>query len=225
MGNIEGFSRVLPCDDNLDSDPNAPPATPFHGGYGAAMVESAARRSRADFEVLTLEHLAAAYTLARWLMRNPHDAEDAVQDACLRAFQAFDSYAGGSAKAWLLTIVRNVCLTRLKRSSSPKVVRLDDVMTQVDTLAASPNSIAAESRPDTQLIAKLDRNRVSQAIARLPEGFREVVVLREIEELSYQDIAAIVGVPIGTVMSRLARGRERLRALLSDEKEGRQDEL
>jgi RNA polymerase sigma-70 factor (ECF subfamily) len=189
------------------------------------MVESPARRSRADFEALILEHLAAAYTLARWLMRNPHDAEDAVQDACLRAFQAFDSYAGGSAKAWLLTIVRNVCLTRLKRSASPKVVRLDDVMTQVDTLAASPNSASAESRPDTQLIAKLDRNRVSQAIARLPEGFREVVVLREIEELSYQDIAAIVGVPIGTVMSRLARGRERLRALLSGEKEGRQDEL
>jgi RNA polymerase sigma-70 factor (ECF subfamily) len=179
-------------------------------------------RSRADFEHLMLEHLGAAYNLARWLMRNPHDAEDAVQDACLRALQGFGGYAGGSAKAWLLTIVRNVCLTRLRHTSSPKVVRLDDVMAQVDTVSVTRSEGQA---PDAQLIAKLDRNRVSQAIARLPEGFREVVVLREIEELSYQDIAAIVGVPIGTVMSRLARGRERLRILLAGDKEGRQDEL
>ena len=79
------------------------------------MANGPTRRTRADFESLVLEHLDAAYSLARWLMRNPHDAEDAVQDACLRAFQAFDGYAGGSAKAWLLTIVRNVCMTRLRR--------------------------------------------------------------------------------------------------------------
>ena len=181
-------------------------------------------RSRADFELLMLEHLGAAYNLARWLMRNPHDAEDAVQDACLRALQGFGGYAGGSAKAWLLTIVRNVCLTRLRRTTSSKVVRLDDVMAQVDVISAARNEGSAQN-PDAQLVAKLDSQRVSQAIARLPEGFREVVVLREIEELSYQDIASIVGVPIGTVMSRLARGRERLRVLLTSDKEGRQDEL
>lgn len=189
------------------------------------MVGLSAHRTRADFETLILTHLGAAYTLARWLIRNPHDAEDAVQDACLRALQAFDGYAGGSAKAWLLTIVRNVCLTRLRHGTSSKVVRLDDVMTQVEVAAAAPESNASASRPDVQLIAKLDRTRVSQAIARLPEGFREAVVLREIEELSYQDIAAIVGVPVGTVMSRLARGRERLRALLTNDKEGERDEL
>lgn len=182
------------------------------------------RRSRADFEQVVLEHLDAAYTLARWLMRNPHEAEDAVQDACLRAFQAFDGYAGGSAKAWLLTIVRNVCLTRLRRGGSPKVVRLDDVMAQVEQLSVSPN-IAADDRPDMQLIAAQDRTRVTQAIARLPEAFREVILLREIEELSYQDIAAIAGVPIGTVMSRLARGRERLKTLLATDRQGRHDEL
>lgn len=140
--------------------------------------------SRADFELLMLEHLGAAYNLARWLMRNPHDAEDAVQDACLRAMQGFGGYAGGSAKAWLLTIVRNVCLTRLRHGTSSKVVRLDDVMTQVDVISAARSEGSAD-RPDSQLIAKLERQRVSQAIARLPEGFREVVVLREIEELSY----------------------------------------
>ena len=196
---------------------------PFGVYLGSAMVEPSAS-SNADFEALVLEHLGAAYNLARWLMRNPHDAEDAVQDACIRALRGFGGYDGGSAEAWLLTIVRNVCLTRLRHSASPKVVRLDDVMAQVDVISATRGEGSPDS-PDTQLIAKLDRNRVSQAIARLPEGFREVVVLREIEELSYQDIASIVGVPIGTVMSRLARGRERLRALLTADKEGRQDEL
>jgi RNA polymerase sigma factor (sigma-70 family) len=187
------------------------------------MANGAPRRPRADFEALVLEHLGSGYNLARWFLRNPHDAEDAVQDASLRALRGFDSYAGGDCKAWFLTIVRNVCLTRLRGTSSPKVVRLDDAMMQIDEQAAAGSG--AETRPDVQLIAKLDRNRVSQAIARLPEGFREVIVLRELEELSYHDIAAIVGVPIGTVMSRLARGRERLRMLLVSDKEGRQDEL
>ena len=189
------------------------------------MANGSSRRTRADFELVVLEHLDAAYNLARWLMRNPDDAEDAVQDACLRAFQAFDGYAGGSAKAWLLTIVRNVCMTRLRRGASPKVVRLDDVMGQVDQLSATANPATAENRPDVQLMAAQDVGRVSQAIAHLPEAFREVIVLREIEELSYQDIADIAGVPIGTVMSRLARGRERLKALLANDREGRQDEL
>jgi RNA polymerase sigma-70 factor (ECF subfamily) len=189
------------------------------------MVGPSAGRPAADFETLIQQHLGAAYTLARWLMRNPHDAEDAVQDACVRALQGFHGYAGGSAKAWLLTIVRNVCLTRLRRGVSPKVVRLDDVLAQVELQSAAPEGESAESRPDAVLLAKLDRNRVTQAIARLPEGFREVIVLREIEELSYADISSVVGVPIGTVMSRLARGRERLRVLLTNDKEGQQDEL
>jgi RNA polymerase sigma-70 factor (ECF subfamily) len=178
-----------------------------------------------DVESLVLEHLGAGYNLARWFLRNPHDAEDAVQDACLRALRGTAGYAGGNGKAWFLTIVRNVCLTRIRRDASPKVVRLDDVVSQIDQQSAADSLHAAATRPDLQLIAKLDRNRVSQAIARLPESFREVIVLREIEELSYGDIATVVGVPIGTVMSRLARGRDRLRVLLAADKEGRQDEL
>ena len=172
-----------------------------------------------------LEHLGAGYNLARWFLRNPHDAEDAVQDACIRALQGLAGYAGGSSKAWFLTIVRNVCLTRMRKVTSPKVVRLDDVVTQIDQQSAADMTQAASTRPDLQLITKLDVARVTQAIARLPEGFREVIVLREIEELSYHDIASIVGVPIGTVMSRLSRGRERLKVLLSSDREGRQDEL
>jgi RNA polymerase sigma-70 factor (ECF subfamily) len=179
----------------------------------------------AGAEGLVLEHLGAGYNLARWLLRHPQDAEDAVQEACIRALRALGSYGGGNGKAWFLTIVRNVCLTRLKRLSSPKVVRLDDVVTQIDRQSADDSVQGASGRPDLQLFAKLDVARVTQAIARLPEGFREVIVLREIEELSYAEVADIVGVPIGTVMSRLARGRARLKVLLSDDREGRQDEL
>ena len=189
------------------------------------MVNGPQQPALADVEALVLEHLGAGYNLARWFLRNPHDAEDAVQDACIRALRGTTGYAGGSGKAWFLTIVRNVCVTRIRRAVSPKVVRLDDVVTQIDQQSAADSQHAASTRPDLLLIANLDRHRVSQAIARLPENFREVIVLREIEELSYSDIAAVVGVPIGTVMSRLARGRERLKLLLSADKEGRQDEL
>jgi RNA polymerase sigma factor (sigma-70 family) len=98
-------------------------------------------------------------------------------------------------------------------------------VTQIDRQSAVDTQNAASTRPDLLLISKLDRQRVSQAIARLPENFREVIVLREIEELSYGDIAAVIGVPIGTVMSRLARGRDRLKLLLAADREGRQDEL
>jgi RNA polymerase sigma-70 factor, ECF subfamily len=189
------------------------------------MVQSRAPQAADGFEMLVLGHLDAAYNLARWLLRNPHDAEDAVQDACLRAFEGYGGYAGGSAKAWFLTIVRNVCLTRLSRSASPKVVRLDDVISQIDQQSTLASNGSSDNRPDTQLMDKLDRSRVTQAIARLPDSFREVIVLRELEELSYHDIATVVGVPIGTVMSRLARGRERLRAFLTSDREGQRHEM
>ncbi len=188
-------------------------------------MEESPKPAHADVEALVLEHLGAGYNLARWLLRNPHDAEDAVQDACIRALGGTAGFAGGNNKAWFLMIVRNVCLTRLRHATSPKVVRLDDVVTQIDRQSAVDTQNAASTRPDLLLISKLDRQRVSQAIARLPENFREVIVLREIEELSYGDIAAVIGVPIGTVMSRLARGRDRLKLLLAADREGRQDEL
>ena len=168
-------------------------------------------RSKADFEIVVLQHLDSAYTLARWLMRNsPQDAEDALQDACMRALQAYAGFSGTSPRGWLLAIVRNVCLTRLR--NRPRAVPLDDAMTQVDRVAALADE---ERRPDRQLVARNEQARVAAAIARLPDALREIIVLREIEELSYQDIADTVGVPIGTVMSRLSRGRERLKTMLS----------
>ena len=174
-----------------------------------------------DFERQMLPHLDAAYNLARWLMRNGEDAEDAVQDAFLRAHQAFASYQGGSEKAWLMTIVRNVCLTRLKRRvQSGKVVMLDEAMAEVERSSADIVPASLNSRPDAELLAKIERARVQTALKKLPQNLREIVVLREFEDLSYQEISEVVGVPVGTVMSRLSRARERLKALLAENANG-----
>jgi len=185
------------------------------------------KRPSQSFEQLMLPHLDAAYNLARWLMRNGEDAEDAVQDAFLRAHQAFASYQGGGEKAWLLTIVRNVCLTRLKRRLHPgKVVMLDDAMGEVETASAAILPASLSSRPDTELMAKIERARVQTALKKLPQNFREIVVLREFEELSYQEISDVVGVPVGTVMSRLSRARAQLKELLTEhEGGGRRNEM
>ncbi len=158
--------------------------------------------------------MAAAYDLARWLMRHPQDAEDAVQESFLKAFRAFDGYAGGDAKAWILAIVRNTCMTRLRRSGSDKnVVVLDDALASFDPAAIEALRDPAP-RPDDTISAAEDRKRVHQALWRLPHAYREVLVLREFDDLSYREIADVVGVPAGTVMSRLARARERMRRLL-----------
>jgi RNA polymerase sigma-70 factor (ECF subfamily) len=178
------------------------------------------RQSKRDFERQMLPHLDAAYNLARWLMRNGEDAEDAVQDAFLRAYQAFATYQGGSEKPWLMTIVRNVCLTRLKRRvPSGKVVMLDEAM-EVEKMNADIIPASLNSRPDSELLAKIERARVQAAVKKLPQNMREVVVLREFEDLSYQEISEVVGVPVGTVMLRLSRAREQLKALLIDNEVG-----
>ena len=176
------------------------------------------KQSRAEFERLMLPHLDAAHNLARWLLRHSQDAEDAVQDAYLRAFKAFDGYAGGDAKAWLMTIVRNACLTRLKRRSSGTVILFDDRQERPEV--AQDVNVYGQGAPllaDVQLIAQHERGRVTRALMALPEPFREAVVLREFEELSYAQIAEITGVPTGTVMSRLARARQRLKSLLVED--------
>ena len=170
---------------------------------------------RTEFERLILPHLGAGYSLARWLLRHPQDAEDAVQEAVLKAFNAFHGYAGGSAQAWLLAIVRNTCLTAIeRRRSEGKVVVLVDSMPGQDRwrdTAADPSPL-----PDAAMITEEDRRRMHTAIAALPLQFREVLILREFHDLAYRDIADIVGAPVGTVMSRLARARERLVAALSE---------
>ena len=159
------------------------------------------------FEEIALPHLGAAYNLARWLVHNEHDAEDIVQEAYLRAFRFFSGYYGGDSRGWLLTIVRNSCYTWLKQN---RVLRLSDPIE--DKLDEAGLDFAD---PEALLLQNIDTQIVRNALQELPVEFREIVVLREIEGLSYKEIANIVDVPIGTVMSRLARGRKRLQTLLA----------
>jgi len=155
-----------------------------------------------DFEEAVLPHLDAAYNLARWLMRNDADAQDVVQDAYLRALKFFGGFRGTDARAWLLTIVRNTCYTWLKRTRSREIVS--------DFTEAMYAKESTEPDPETVQLIKAQTQLVAEAIEQLPIEFREIVVLRELEELSYKEIAAVTGIPIGTVMSRLARARKRL---------------
>ena len=167
----------------------------------SAIRRGMAQEQVAEFEALILPHLDAGYTLARYLLRDEHDAQDAVQDAALRAFRHFDGYRGGDARAWFLTIVRNCCFTWQQRRADQPVVPLSD----------DHGSLAIEPRAADRLaIERSDRAAIERALAALPAEYREVVVLRELEELSYAEIGAVVGVPIGTVMSRLSRARQRL---------------
>ena len=153
-----------------------------------------------------MPHLAAAHNLARWLTRNDHDAEDVVQEAYLRAFRFFDSFRGDDPRAWLLTIVRNTCFTWLERNRKPESALPDDI--------ADCNP--AQSNPEEVLAANIEASLLRQALEELPLEFREAIVLRELEGLSYKEISQVTSVPIGTVMSRLARGRARLQKLLTD---------
>jgi len=161
----------------------------------------------ARFEEVILPHLDAAYNLARWLMREDEAAADAVQDACLRALRFIRSFRGGDSRVWLLTIVRNVCLSRLKQSARR------ETDTEFDDAIHSP----ADDTPNPETL--LERSRDSAALARaleeLSTDFREIIVMREFEGMAYKEIADVAGVPIGTVMSRLARARTRLRQLLT----------
>jgi RNA polymerase sigma factor (sigma-70 family) len=159
------------------------------------------------FERLILPHLDAAYTLARYLLRDEHDAQDVVQDAALRALRHFGGFRGSGesdARAWLLSIVRNCAMSHAASR------RRDAENTDVH------ESIAGDERADARAIAASESERVMRAVASLPVEFREVIVLREVEEMSYKEIGAVVGAPIGTVMSRLARARKRLAELLGD---------
>ena len=160
---------------------------------------------RARFEALALPHLDSAYTLARWLSHSPADADDIVQDAMLRAFRAFDGARTDSVRPWLLAIVRNCFRDHARRSGS--TVALND--DHAETLAADGPD------PEVQAAWTSERQWLDRQLARLPPEFREVLVLRELEDMSYLQIAAATGAPVGTVMSRLARAR----ALLRDRKQ------
>jgi RNA polymerase sigma-70 factor, ECF subfamily len=157
------------------------------------------RRQR--FEQWVLPHFGAAYNLARWLTRNDHDAQDVVQEAVLRAYRFFDGLRG-EARPWLLSIVRNSFLTWLQINRPADTVGIDDGL--IDLIPTD------EDGPEVQAARNFDRKMLNEAIAALPVQFREVLILRELEDLSYKDIARIADVPIGTVMSRLARARRLL---------------
>ncbi len=163
-------------------------------------MQGAEERER--FERALLPHLDAAYNLARWLTRDDHDADDLVQSAYLRALKFFSGFHGANPRAWLLAIVRNACYTWLqqKRARGPATT-LDEERHGIESDAMDP---------EKRLLREEDQQVVRRAVEELPPELREVVVLRELEDLSYKEIAAIAEIPLGTVMSRLARARERL---------------
>ena len=182
-------------------------------GLSAPGVEASAldERSKARrFEQLFAAHLDAAYNFARWLARDESNAKDVVQEACLRAFKSLDGFHGDNGRAWLLAIVRNTYYTWFRRNKAEgQSVPFDE-----DSMAADGHELAdpesAIGSIDRVLQQRDAQRLVNAALAQLPEEFREVVVLRELEDLSYKEIAAIARIPLGTVMSRLARARKLL---------------
>ena len=152
------------------------------------------------FEELVLPHLNAAYNLARWLTHDVNDAEDVVQDACVRALKYVGSLTGSSARAWFLTIVRHAFYDWCKRNRPAEIARDDG--TAID-MAVDPAAVD----PEQAFLRNAESKALADAVAALPLAYREVLILRELEELSYKEIASIAEIPIGTVMSRLARAR------------------
>lgn len=159
-----------------------------------------------SFEQAVLPHLGAAYNLARWLIRSDQDAEDVVQDAYLRALRFFGGFHGGDSRAWLLTIVRHTCYTWLRQK------RAYELNTVFDEEMHAPESAGGD--PEALLLQRVNTQALRATLEALPVEFREVVVLRDLEGLSYKEIAAIADIPLGTVMSRLARARKRLQHAL-----------
>jgi RNA polymerase sigma-70 factor, ECF subfamily len=162
-------------------------------------------QERARFEQLVLPHLDAAFNLARWILRGRADAEDVAQEAMLRAFRFFRGFHGGDVRAWLLQIVRNNCYTWLEKNRPMELTAEFDEELYPQT-GVTPESLA---------IAGDNRERLTRALEDLPPRFREVLILRELEGCSYKEIAAITSMPIGTVMSALARARQRLHRTLT----------
>jgi RNA polymerase sigma factor (sigma-70 family) len=183
---------------------------------GRSLRDTETRRSASEdyarFTSVVMPHLDAAYNLAHWLTGNRTDAEDVVQDASLRAFRAIHKFAGGNARAWVLCIVRNTACSWLRKNRPTAVVTVED-LEAVEAVYAKQADRDGET-PEAALIAKTDAEQLRAAIAALPTPFRETLVLRDIVGLDYREIAEATEVPIGTVMSRLARARGRLIAAI-----------
>ncbi|MGB0036148.1 MAG: sigma-70 family RNA polymerase sigma factor [Candidatus Acidiferrales bacterium] len=158
------------------------------------------------FDDVVLPHLDAAYNLARWLVRNPHDAEDVVQEAYLRALKFFGGYRGGDSRTWILKIVRNTSYSFLEKNRPADLsVEFDETLHTTET---------GQPEAESTLLQSVDSRELREALEDLPVNFREVLILRELEGMSYKEIAGVTGVPMGTVMSGLARGRTQLRERL-----------
>jgi RNA polymerase sigma-70 factor (ECF subfamily) len=168
------------------------------------------------FRDAALPHLDDVYTLARYLLRDAVDAEDAVQECYLRALKHFDSYRGPAMKPWLFAILRNVCRAEYARRANAPAAALDDVP---DNAEQAPLWHEAQETPETQMVRRFDADTIRRLVAALVEPFRETFVLREIHNLSYREIANVAEVPVGTVMSRLARARAMLRSAWMAEQE------
>ncbi len=181
----------------------------MHGKIGEGMdLDDPSKAAR--FEQIVTPHVPAAWNLARWLVRDPNDAEDVLQEAHLRAFRFLDSYRGGDAKSWLLSIVRNLCHDLIRKNQTKRMtVALDEQAEMIESESTSPLE---------RLERSADAQQLRGAMERLPVEYRETLVLREFEGLSYKQIAEIAGVPMGTVMSRLARGREQLVSMLAPQR-------
>jgi RNA polymerase sigma factor (sigma-70 family) len=176
---------------------------------------------RARFSTVVLPYLGDAYALARWLTGDRADAEDVVQEACLRALRGIGGFAGTNARAWLLTIVRHAAYTWLGKNRSASLLVVED-LEAIEQQQASAAAFAQDAQtPEAALIAKADAQRLESTIAELPVPFRETLVLRDVQGLDYKEIAEVTKVPIGTVMSRLARARRRLiERIATDEAKG-----
>ena len=163
-------------------------------------------RKRVAFEHTIMPHLNAAYNLARWLTRDNHDAEDLVQEAYMRAFRSFETFQGQDARAWLLAVVRNTCFTWLRKRGDQPTIEFDEQMHTAEEQPMNAESV---------LLHQAALGSLQSCVEALPLEFREAIILRELEELSYKEISEITRVPIGTVMSRLARGRRGLQQCLA----------
>jgi RNA polymerase sigma-70 factor, ECF subfamily len=171
-------------------------------------MKMSATDPQAQFEEIVMPHLDAAYNLARWLAGNDHDAQDIAQEASLRAFRFLAGFRGGNSRSWLLTIVRNTAYTWLKQNRPQAIVSIgDEELLEIEDTTPSASQSAA--------LHRADRDVLRRALEELPLEFREVLILRELEGLSYKEIADVADAPIGTVMSRLARARKQLQDYLS----------
>ena len=171
----------------------------------------------ARFEAVVTPHLEEAYSLARWLTQSRTDADDVLQEACIRALRAIEQHTGESSRAWVLAIVRNTAYTWLKRKGSSMLVGIDDLAAR-ERIEVELGGERAEATidPESEMIARADAKQLEALIAALPMEFRETLVLRDLQGLGYREISEVIGAPVGTVMSRLARARRRLIAAIKE---------